>query len=154
MKIEEMKVGELIPYENNPRKNDAAVDAVAASISAFGWKVPIIVDRNNVIAAGHTRLLAAKKLGMKTVPVIRADDLTEEQIRAFRLADNKTGEIAEWDFEKLKEELNEVQAIDMEEFGFMVNEIAKMKEKTEEDGDEKELKKIFCPRCGRLVAVE
>lgn len=154
MKIEEMKVGELIPYENNPRKNDAAVDAVAASIRAFGFKVPIIVDKDNVIVAGHTRLRGAEKLGLKTVPVIRVDDLTEEQIRAFRLADNKTGEIAEWDFEKLKEELNEIQAIDMEEFGFMVNEIAKMKEKTEEDGDEKELKKIFCPRCGRLVAVE
>lgn len=154
MKIEEMRIGELVPYENNPRKNDGAVDAVAASIKEFGFKVPIIVDKNNVVVAGHTRLKAAEKLGMKTVPVIRADDLTEEQIRAFRLADNKTGEIAEWDFEKLKEELNEIQAIDMEEFGFMVNEIAKMKEKTEEDGDEKELKKIFCPRCGRLVAVE
>lgn len=154
MKIEEMRVGDLVPYENNPRKNDGAVDAVAASIKEFGFKVPIVVDKNNVIVAGHTRLKAAKKLGLKTVPVIRADDLTEEQIRAFRLADNKTGELAEWDFEKLKEELNEIQAIDMEEFGFMVNEIAKMKEKTEEDGDEKELKKIFCPRCGRLVAVE
>lgn len=154
MKIEEMRIGELVPYENNPRKNDAAVDAVAASIREFGFKVPIIVDKDGVIVAGHTRLKAAEKLGMKTVPVIRADDLTDEQIRAFRLADNKTGEIAEWDFEKLKEELNEIQAIDMEEFGFMVNEIAKMKEKTEEDGDEKELKKIFCPRCGRLVAVE
>ena len=154
MKIEEMKIGELVPYENNPRKNDGAVDAVAASIREFGFKQPIIVDTDNVIVAGHTRAKAAEKLGLKTVPVIRADDLTEEQIRAFRLADNKTGEIAEWDFEKLKEELNEIQAIDMEEFGFMVNEIAKMKEKTEEDGDEKELKKIFCPRCGRLVAVE
>lgn len=154
MKIEEMKIGELVPYENNPRKNDGAVDAVAASIREFGFKQPIIVDKDNVIVAGHTRAKAAEKLGLKTVPVIRADDLTEEQIRAFRLADNKTGEIAEWDFEKLKEELNEIQAIDMEEFGFMVNEIAKMKEKTEEDGDEKELKKIFCPRCGRLVAVE
>lgn len=154
MKIEEMRVTDLVPYENNPRKNDGAVDAVAASIREFGFKVPIIIDKDGVIVAGHTRLKAAEKLGMKTVPVIRADDLTDEQVKAFRLADNKTGEIAEWDFEKLKEELNEIQAIDMEEFGFMVNEIAKMKEKTEEDGDEKELKKIFCPRCGRLVAVE
>lgn len=118
MKIEEMKVGDLIPYENNPRKNDAAVDAVAASIREFGFKVPIIVDKDGVIVAGHTRLSAAKKLGMKTVPVIRADDLTEEQIRAFRLADNKTGELAEWDFEKLEEELRALDDIDMGQFGF------------------------------------
>ena len=118
MKIEEMKVGELIPYENNPRKNDAAVDAVAESIRRFGAKVPIIIDRNNVIVAGHTRRAAAIKLGMETFPVIMADDLTDEQIRAFRLADNKTGELAEWDFEKLEEELRALDDIDMETLGF------------------------------------
>lgn len=118
MKIEEMKVGELIPYENNPRKNDAAVDAVAASIREFGFKVPIVIDKAGVIIAGHTRAKAAKKLGMKTVPVIRADDLTEEQVKAFRLADNKTGELAEWDFAKLEEELRALDDIDMGQFGF------------------------------------
>lgn len=90
MQIEEMRVADLIPYENNPRKNDEAVEAVAASIKEFGFKVPIIVDADNVIIAGHTRLKAAQLLGMETVPVIRADDLTDEQVKAFRLADNKT----------------------------------------------------------------
>jgi len=136
MKIEEMKVGELIPYENNPRKNDAAVDAVAASIREFGFKVPIIVDKDGVIVAGHTRLKAAEKLGLKTVPVIRADDLTEEQVKAFRLADNKTGEIAEWDFEKLEEELRALDDIDMGQFGFAEMDPVPDRETLENDGGE------------------
>ena len=118
MEIIEMRIGDLIPYENNPRKNYDAVSAVAASIREFGFKVPIIVDKNNVIVAGHTRLKAAKSLGMKTVPVIMADDLTEEQVTAFRLADNKTGELAEWDFSKLEDELAKISEIDMSVFGF------------------------------------
>lgn len=85
----EMELSELIPYENNPRKNDEAVDKVALSISAFGFKVPIVIDKNNVIVTGHTRYKAAKKLGLSVVPCIKADDLTDEQIKAFRLADNK-----------------------------------------------------------------
>lgn len=117
MRIEEQRVEDLIPYENNPRNNDDAVDKVALSISSFGFKVPIIVDRNNVIVAGHTRLRAAKKLGLTTVPTIRADDLTDDQIRAFRLADNKVSEFASWDMEKLEQEL-EALDIDMSMFGF------------------------------------
>lgn len=117
MRIEEQRVEDLIPYENNPRNNDDAVDKVALSISSFGFKVPIIVDRNNVIVAGHTRLRAAKKLGLTTVPTIRADDLTDDQIRAFRLADNKVSEFATWDMEKLEEELHNLD-IDMSMFGF------------------------------------
>ncbi len=155
MQIKEMKIGELIPYENNPRKNENAVDAVAESIRRFGAKVPIIIDRNNVIVAGHTRRAAAIKLGMETFPVIMADDLTDEQIRAFRLADNKTGELAEWDFGKLKEELEKIKdIIDMDGFGFMTEAIQTFKEQVEEEAKEKEVKKIFCPRCGKLVAVE
>lgn len=96
MKIIQMKIEQLKPYANNPRKNDGAVDVVANSIKEFGFKSPIIVDKNNVIIAGHTRYKASKKLGLKEVPVIVADDLTEEQVKAFRLADNKVGEIAEW----------------------------------------------------------
>ena len=109
---------DLIPYANNPRLNDNAVDAVAASIKEFGFKVPIVVDRENVIINGHTRLKAAHKLGLKQVPCIVADDLTPEQVKAFRLADNKTSELAEWDMGKLDIELGEIPDIDMGEFGF------------------------------------
>ena len=118
MQIIDKNIDELMPYEKNPRKNDAAVDKVAASIQEFGFKVPIVVDKDNVIAAGHTRYKAAKKLGLETVPCIIADDLTEEQINAFRLADNKTAELAGWDFDMLAEELEDINDIDMEQFGF------------------------------------
>ena len=102
MQIEEVNTSELIPYSNNPRNNDSAVDAVAASIKEFGFKVPIIIDNYNVIVAGHTRLKAAQKLGLEKVPCIKADDLTPEQLKAFRLADNKVSELATWDFDKLE----------------------------------------------------
>ena len=118
MDIVMMDVSDLIPYENNPRRNDGAVDAVAASISEFGFKVPIIVDAEGVVVAGHTRLKAAKQLQMDQVPVIVADDLTEEQVDAFRLADNKVAELADWDYKKLEDELDKILDIDMEEFGF------------------------------------
>ena len=117
MDIQEIKLDVLIPYENNPRINDKAVNQVANSIKEFGFKVPIVIDKNNVIVAGHTRLKAAKKLGLDTVPVIVADDLTDEQIKAFRLADNKVSELAEWDFEKLDAEIKSL-SIDMQSFGF------------------------------------
>lgn len=119
MNIVDKNVDEIIPYENNPRKNDKAVPAVAKSIQEFGFKVPIVIDKNNIIVNGHTRLKAAKKLGLETVPCIVADDLTPDQIRAFRLADNKVGEIATWDDDKLEEELTELTGIiDMQDFGF------------------------------------
>lgn len=118
LKIYLVPIDEIVPYENNPRNNDSAVDKVAASIHEFGFKVPIIVDKDNVIVAGHTRLKAAQKLGIDSVPVIKADDLSEEQIKAFRLADNKTSEFAEWDFEALTAELEAISNIDMSEFGF------------------------------------
>lgn len=111
------KVEEIIPYVNNPRKNDKAVEAVASSIKNFGFKVPIVIDSFNEIINGHTRLKAAKKLGLKEVPCIIANDLTEEQIKAFRLADNKVSEIAEWDFELLEAEIG-LLSMDMEQFGF------------------------------------
>lgn len=117
MKIIDILVDDLIPYENNPRKNDNAVSQVAASIKEFGFKVPIVIDSNNVIVAGHTRLKAAKKLGLKSVPCIIADDLTDDQINAFRLADNKVSELAEWDFSALEKELENID-IDMSAFGF------------------------------------
>lgn len=120
MQIIEKNVNELIEYSNNPRHNDGAVEAVAESIKQFGFKVPVIVDSNGVIVAGHTRKRAAEYLGLASVPCIVADDLTPEQIKAFRLADNKTAELAEWDFEALEKELAELTAfdVDMSLFGF------------------------------------
>ena len=120
MEIVMKKVDELIPYVNNPRHNDHAVDTVASSIKNFGFKVPIVVDKNYIIVAGHTRLKASKKLGLEKVPVIIADDLSDEKIKAFRLADNKVAEIAVWKEEELHQELTELEEMlfDMTEFGF------------------------------------
>ena len=132
MNIVELKVSELIEYENNPRHNDEAVDYVANSIKEFGFKVPIVIDKNNTIIAGHTRVKASKKLGLETVPCIVADDLTEEQVKAFRLADNKVGELTEWDFAKLEAELEEIENIDMTEFSFNFD-MPEMEAEIEED---------------------
>lgn len=118
MEINMMNVEELIPYVNNPRDNDQAVDAVASSIKNFGFKVPIVIDSENEVIAGHTRLKAAKKLGMDQVPTIIADDLDENQVRAFRLADNRVGELADWDKDMLEVELLDIDGLDMEQFGF------------------------------------
>ena len=101
MEIIVKNIEDLVEYENNPRNNDAAVEPVARSIEEFGFKVPIVVDSKNVIIAGHTRLRAAKFLGLDEVPCSVADDLDESQVKAFRLADNKVGELASWDLEML-----------------------------------------------------
>lgn len=155
MNIVEKRIEELREYENNPRHNDGAVDAVAESIKQFGFKVPIIIDADGVIVAGHTRRKAAEKLGLKTVPCIVADDLTPEQIKAFRLADNKTGELASWDFEKLEEELAALSEVDMSAFGFVVNEDINIDDffTEAEEKTEKEPKKIQCPHCGEWFEV-
>ena len=119
MNITERKISDVIPYENNPRDNENAVEKVAESIREFGFKVPIIVDKGGVIVAGHTRLEAAKLLGLKKVPVIVADDLTEEQVKAFRLADNKVAEFSTWNFKKLEVELSFLDDVfNFEKFGF------------------------------------
>lgn len=118
IKIVEKDAAELIPYENNARINDDAVKFVANSIKEFGFKNPIIIDANNVIIAGHTRLKAAQSLGIEKVPCIIADDLTEDQIKAFRIADNSTAAVAEWDMEKLLKELENIDA-DMSQYGLM-----------------------------------
>lgn len=121
------RLDELIPYINNPRKNDgAAVDKVAASIREFGFKVPIIVDRNGTIVAGHTRYKASKKLGLTEVPCIIAEDLTEQQIKAFRIADNRTAEESSWDFELLTVEVESLDGFDLSLLGFDENEMAKI----------------------------
>lgn len=133
----QMNIDDLILYENNPRNNDGAVDAVAASINSFGFKVPIIIDKNNVVVCGHTRVKASKKLGMTEVPCIVADDLNEEQIKAFRLADNKVSELAEWNMDKLAEELKQID-MDMLQFGFEDLENSLERDVLEDEFDEEE----------------
>lgn len=106
IEIVNVDINALKPYENNPRFNEDAVNYVADSIKEFGFKVPIVIDKNNEIIAGHTRYKASQKLGLKEVPCIVADDLNEEQIKAFRIIDNKVGDFSLWDYEKLKEEID------------------------------------------------
>jgi DNA modification methylase len=132
--IQDIKVSELKHYKNNPRKNDQAVEIVAKSIKEFGFKVPVVIDTNNEIVCGHTRVKAAAKLGMDSVPCIVADDLTNQQIKAFRLVDNKTSEYAEWDLEKLDVELSDLvnMSFDMQPFDFA---IVRKNEVTEDDFD-------------------
>lgn len=138
LKIEYIDIEKLIPYINNPRINDNAVDVVASSIKEFGFKNPILIDRENVIIAGHTRLKAAKKLGLKEVPVIRVEDLTDKQIKAFRIADNKTSEFAEWDMELLEIELEGLDDLftgfDAVEF----DDVMRIDEEAEEDDFDEE----------------
>lgn len=137
--IQMMPIDTVKPYIYNPRVNDQAVDAVARSIEEFGFRSPIVVDESKTIINGHTRLKAAKQLGLEQVPVLLADDLTEEQVRAFRLADNKTAELAEWDDDMLEEELSLLDDIDMSEFGF--EEIVEELEVEEDEGFDDELPK-------------
>ncbi len=117
MNIKSLPLTDIRPSENTPRKNDGAVDSVAASIERFGFLVPLVIDQGHEIVAGHTRYKAAQKLRLKSVPCVIADELTEDQSRAFRLADNKVAELAEWDAELLAVELADI-AMDMTAFGF------------------------------------
>lgn len=117
MNILQLPLSEVHPYKNNPRKNDKAVDAVAESIKQYGFLVPLVISKEHEIITGHTRYRAAKKLGLASVPCILADELTPEQVKAFRLVDNKVGELAEWDVELLPLELADIAA-DLSAFGF------------------------------------
>ena len=148
------RLAEISPYENNPRKNDEAVKYVAESIKNFGFKQPIVVDRNNTIVAGHTRYKAAKKLNLKEVPCIVADDLTEEQVKAFRLADNKVAEKAEWDFDLLFGELDDICDFDMSDFGFVIADDLEVNDEDflqdTEITKEKKPKEVTCPHCGEV----
>lgn len=119
MNIIQKNISEIKPYEKNPRKNDEAVEYVMKSIKEFGFKIPVIIDKNNVIVAGHTRYKACEKLGIRQIPCIIVDDLTDEQIKAFRLVDNKASEKSEWDFELLNEELSNFLNVNMEDFEFL-----------------------------------
>lgn len=118
MKVQDVSIDKIKPYKNNPRDNEAGIDAVANSIKQFKWQQPIVVDKDNVIIVGHTRYLAAKKLGLKEVPVKVATGLTPEQVKAYRLADNKTGELTDWNLDLLDDELDSIIDINMSDFGF------------------------------------
>lgn len=142
MKIQMMDIDSIHPYENNPRKNEKAVEAVANSIKKFGFKNPIIVDRDNVIISGHTRRLASIALGLRKVPVIVGDDLTEDQVKAFRLADNRVAELAVWDEDLLKQEMAKVLDMDLVEFGFKQEAIDEILE------DDIGIITHRCPKCG------
>lgn len=157
MEIIYKKLDELQPYENNPRYNDDAVKYVANSIKEFGFKVPIVVDKNNVIIAGHTRYKASKELGLKEVPTIIADDLTEEQVKAYRLADNKVSERSSWDFGLLEDELDSIKGIDMSDFDFHELEdidlsqfIEDMPDKTKEE----KVQYVKCPHCDEVFELK
>ena len=134
IKIEQVKLKDLKPYKKNPRFNDHAVEYVANSIKEFGFLVPIVVDKGNVIVAGHTRYKAAEHLGLTTVPVVRADGLTKEQAKAFRIFDNKSSEIAEWDYVTMKDDLRGIiEHLNPVEFGFQQDEIDAILDEAEFD---------------------
>lgn len=137
-----MDIESIHPYENNPRRNEKAVEAVANSIKRFGFRNPIIVDKNNVIISGHTRRLASIALGLKQVPVVVGDDLTEEQVKAFRLADNRVAELAVWDEDLLKQEMAKVLDMDLSDFGFKQEDIDEIL------ADDIGIVTHRCPKCG------
>lgn len=145
-------IQDIVPYEQNPRKNDRAVEVVAKSIKEFGFLVPVILDDKNVIVAGHTRIKAALKLGLAEIPVVYTENLNEKQIKVFRIMDNKTHEFANWDFELLKIELNELDNLkfDLNLTGFSVADIENMDKFMDKDSkniDENISTENKCPRC-------
>lgn len=157
-KIVLMALDKITPYENNPRNNEEAVAVVANSIKEFGFNQPIVIDKDNVIIVGHTRYLAAQKLELTEVPVIVAANLSEEQARAYRLVDNKVGEIAGWDFEKLTLELEQIETIDMSELGFEQHDLGGEIGDFFEDApassrNEHKPKTVTCPHCGEEFEV-
>lgn len=143
MKVITVPIDKVVPYDKNPRNNDDAVEPTAESIKQFGWQQPIVVDKNNIIVAGHTRYKAAKKLKLKEVPIVYAQHkdgtwLTEEEVNAYRLADNKTGELAEWDDDLLAGELDDITDIDMSDFGFDVSDDIEQSEEAKDDDFDEE----------------
>ena len=152
MEIIYKNIDDLVRYKNNPRKNENAISDVAKSIKEYGFKIPIVIDKNNVIICGHTRLEACKLLNIKKIPCIIAEDLNDEQIKAFRLVDNKVAEYSRWDYEKLKEELKNIK-IDL--FDFEYNDDLDISDEDfisdTEITKEKIIKKYVCPKCGEVI---
>jgi ParB-like chromosome segregation protein Spo0J len=156
MKVEQWDIERVKPYDKNPRRNDKAVAAVAESIRQFGFRQPIVVDKDGVIVVGHTRFKAALKLGLKTVPIHVAADLTPQQARAYRIADNRTNEAAEWDIDLLPIELGELRdgGADLKLLGFTDKELAEYLKEFDTDLDDgaadadEAAETIHCPKCG------
>lgn len=148
MELVKVPLNRLKEYPNNPRYNSDAIDAVEASIEQVGYITPIVVDENYQILAGHTRHSALYDMGVEQVEVIVVRGLSEEQKRKFRLLDNKTAELAEWDLEKLQEELD---GLDFGDFDFWSKELEKMGDKMIADHKQSEEKIVICPRCGKVV---
>lgn len=154
MKIVYRPLNDLVPYIRNPRNTEKAVNKVAASIQAFGFLVPIVIDQDNVIVAGHTRLLAARKLGLEEVPTVTVEELSEDQIRAYRLVDNRVAEMAVWDEQLLGETLDFIgDEMDMGQFGFEDiaperNERIDTNMEFDEDDFGDEAFEYECPECG------
>jgi ParB family chromosome partitioning protein len=160
VKVQLVDIKTVIPYARNPRKNQEAVSKVAASIKEFGFKQPIVVDSENVVIAGHTRLMAAQQLDIKKVPIVVADDLTDAQVKAYRIADNRVSQEAEWDYDLLKLEMDDLVKLDfsLDYIGFNEQEIDTIFQKTgfdpafiDEQGKLDELDPIYinCPHCGK-----
>ena len=150
------KISEINEYQNNPRINDEAIEPVMESIKNFGFLVPVVLDKSNVIIAGHTRKKVAEKLHMETIPCIYAEYLTEEQVKAFRLADNKTAEFSQWDIEKLEKELSDIMDIDMESLFHFADFDTENIDVSDDDflqqyesSQNKKNKMIVCPHCGK-----
>lgn len=135
MKVVTKKFSTIKPYANNPRHNHKAIAAVAKSLEEFGWQQPIVVDKEGIIIVGHTRMLAAQSLGWDEGPIHVADKLTDAQVTAYRLADNRVGEIATWDEEKLFEELSQLadEGFDLEGLGFTAEEMGKIEVQAKKD---------------------
>lgn len=149
MKVVMKSIDDIKPYANNPRFNDNAVEYVAKSIKEFGFQQPIVVDKNNEIIVGHTRYKASLELGLKEVPVVVADNLTDEQVKAYRLADNKVSEKSEWNYDLLDIELDDILDIDMGDFGFLEQNIDwdNVDDLSEETYEKPTHNMLECPAC-------
>lgn len=153
LKIVYKNIDEIKKYGNNPRYNEEAVEQVAESIKKYGFKVPILIDKNNIIICGHTRLEASKLIKLKEIPCIVVEDLNEEQIKAFRIVDNKVSEFSSWDYEKLVKELKDIDDDFIKELN-MIEDLDITDEDFIKDSEitkEKKEKIMVCPKCGEII---